>query len=119
LRLLLIEDNDILIDGLTLALAEEGHQVIVSTEGRPAIGLIAHHRPDAVILDISLPDMDGVQVARFIRQDHPLLPIVFASGHDRDQPRLMGATTDNKTAILRKPYEIATLLETIHRLLLA
>ncbi|HUP44373.1 MAG TPA: response regulator, partial [Thermoanaerobaculia bacterium] len=80
MRFLLVEDNEILIEGLTMVLREEGHEVIVSREGRPALGLIAHHRPDAVILDISLPDIDGVQVAKFIRAAHPALPIVFASG---------------------------------------
>ena len=116
MRFLLVEDNDLLIEGLVMALTDEGHEVFVSTEGRPAIGLVNHHRPDAVILDISLPDLDGIQVAKFIRMDHPLLPIVFASGHDRDRPRITEAI-DRKTAILRKPYEISALIDTVRRLM--
>lgn len=115
MRLLLVEDNDLLIEGLIMALEDDGHEVIVSREGRPAIGIIQRDRPDAVILDISLPDIDGTQVAKFIRMEYPDLPIVFASGHDRDRPRITEAL-DTKTGILGKPYDIATLLDTIDRL---
>ncbi|HEU4522491.1 MAG TPA: response regulator [Thermoanaerobaculia bacterium] len=118
MKFLLVEDNGILAEGVRMALEDEGHSVIVCSTGRPAVGLVINHKPDAVILDISLPDIDGVQVAKFIRIDHPKLPIIFASGHDRDQPRI-SESLDRKTAILRKPYPIAALLETVHRLMTA
>ena len=94
-----------------------GHQVSVVGLGRQAIGMIQHQLPDAVILDVSLPDIDGVQVAEFIRRDHPDLPIVFASGHDGDQPRIIAAVKDPATAILRKPYATEALLETVAKLI--
>ena len=119
MRFLLVEDNVVLAEGLSWALNDLGHEVSVVGLGRQAIGMIQHWRPDAVILDISLPDIDGVQVAEFIRRDHPDLPIVFASGHDRDQPRIIEAVKDRATAILRKPYATETLLETVAKLIAA
>lgn len=119
MRFLLVEDNAALAEGLSWALRDLGHQVVVAGLGRQAIGMIQHRRPDAVILDISLPDIDGIQVAEFIRRDHPDLPIVFASGHDRDQPRLAGVVRDRATASLRKPYATELLLETVAKLIAA
>lgn len=117
MRFLLVEDNAVLAEGLSWALRDLGHEVSVVAMGRQAIGMIQHQSPDAVILDISLPDIDGVQVAEFIRRDHPDLPIVFASGHDGDQPRLIAAVKDSATAILRKPYATETLLEVVSKLI--
>lgn len=119
MRFLLVEDNPVLADGLSWALTDLGHEVSVVALGRQAIGMIQHRLPDAVILDISLPDIDGVLVAEFIRRDHPDLPIVFASGHDGDQPRIIAAVKDSATAILRKPYATDTLLETVAKLMAA
>ena len=117
MRFLLVEDNPVLAEGLSWALNDLGHQVSVVGLGRQAIGMIQHQLPDAVILDVSLPDIDGVQVAEFIRRDHPDLPIVFASGHDGDQPRIIAAVKDPATAILRKPYATEALLETVAKLI--
>lgn len=119
MRFLLVEDNAVLAEGLSWALSDLGHEVSVVALGRQAIGMIQHRLPDAVILDISLPDIDGVLVAEFIRRDHPDLPIVFASGHDGDQPRITAAVKDRATAILRKPYATETLLETVTALIAA
>lgn len=119
MRFLLVEDNDVLAEGLAWALRDLGHDVSLVGLGRQAIGMIQHRLPDAVILDISLPDIDGVLVAEFIRRDHPDLPIVFASGHDGDQPRIIAAVKDGATAILRKPYATETLLETVAKLIAA
>jgi DNA-binding response OmpR family regulator len=119
MRILLVEDNQPLAEGVLYVLRDYGHEVAVVGLGRQALGMVQHFKPDAVILDISLPDIDGTQVARFIRRDHPRLPIVFASGHDRDTGRVEAAVLDKTTGRLRKPYAIEELLELIERLLVA
>lgn len=116
MRLLLVEDDDVLAAGVLALLEDEGHEVERADRGRPVIGLIQRLNPDAIVLDVTLPDIDGIQVSKFIRLDYPDLPIVFATGHDRDQTRLRNAVTDNRMAILRKPYEIETLLNLLSRL---
>lgn len=119
MRILLIEDNQPLAEGVAYVLRDYGHEVAVLSQGRQALGMVQHFKPDAVVLDISLPDIDGTQVAKFIRRDNPRLPIVFASGHDRDAARVDAAVGDRTTARLRKPYEIEELLQLIDRLRIA
>ena len=102
--------------GILAVLEDEGIEVERLRRGRPVIGMIQRLEPDAVVLDVTLPDIDGIQVSKFIRIDHPKLPIVLAAAHDRDQARLRGAVTDNRMAILRKPYEIEILVDLVRRL---
>ena len=109
MRFLLAEDSDIAADAVTAALCAEGHDVDVTHNGREVIGLIADKEPDVVILDISLPDLDGVTVAKLIRMDRPTLPIVFTSGHETFDG-LEEAKRSSHTAVLQKPYEISELI---------
>ena len=63
-RIILADDNDDVLDSLKFFLQVLGHEVWVSASGEPVPGLVEELRPDAVILDIGLPDIDGIEVAR-------------------------------------------------------
>lgn len=117
MKLLLVEDNQVLAAGVMALLRDEGHEVVLIERGRQVMAMIRQFKPDAVVLDVTLPDIDGIQVSKFIRRDHARLPIVFATGHDRDHSRLSEAISDNKMSMLRKPYEIAALLGELSRLM--
>jgi CheY-like chemotaxis protein len=80
--------------------------------GRDVLNAISSTRPDAVVLDIGLPDVDGSTVYRQIAEQHPLLPVVFSSGH-ADQAKLEAHLSRPNVALLRKPYEIHALLATL------
>lgn len=114
MQLLLVEDNPSAALGVAWALREAGHDVAVINSARPAIGAIAHHHPDAVIIDVSLPGMDGVTLAGFVRSTWPALPIVFTTGHE-DFPGLREAGSRPRTAMLQKPYAIEELLTQLER----
>jgi DNA-binding response OmpR family regulator len=116
LTLLLIEDDPTVAAGLIWGLTHEGHEVHHSHSGRPAIGLVQHHAPDAVILDITLEDIDGIAVGRFVRERWPEIPIVFVTGHD-EYEGLMESLEHPRSACLQKPFSITNLEETILRLL--
>lgn len=113
LSLLLVEDNEIASLGVALALREEGFRVQAVYTGREVFGLVLHARPDVIILDISLPDLDGLTVAQTIREHWPELPIIFTSGHESS--RGTEALLNARTSYLRKPYAMAELVVAIHR----
>ena len=108
LRLLLVEDDPSVAVGLKWALELAGHSVTHSNLGRPAIGLIHGEQPDAVLIDIDLPDIDGVTLGRAVRDGWPDLPIVFVTGHD-DFDGLSEAVRHHRSVCIQKPFSIEAL----------
>ena len=87
-------------------------RVVAIGKGREAAAAVARCHPDVVLLDVGLPDMDGTEVYRVLRELDPLLPVIFATGHG-DQQAICDGMADPHTRFLQKPYEIDTLLEMI------
>ena len=113
LRLILVEDDDLVAAGLTTLLDLEGFMVLTIGRGLAVAEAIRTFKPDAVILDLTLPDIDGVEVFRRLRKGWPDLPVVFSTGGGEN----MAATLKGKrVAMLRKPYEIGELLSALERI---
>ena len=112
LRLLVVEDNLVAAEGMRLVLKDHGYHVRVVHLGREALGMVMHYHPDAVILDVNLPDLDGAIVARAVREHSPDLPIIFTTGLDRPA-RLDAMLREPHTSLLRKPYGFDDLIAEI------
>lgn len=117
MRFLLVDDNEIAANAVAWAIGEHGHEVRIVHTAREVLGLIGLDDPDVIILDVMLPDLDGVTLSRLIRHDHPSLPIIFATGRAQFA-ELAAALAQRRTAILHKPYSIEILLTTAGRLML-
>jgi DNA-binding response OmpR family regulator len=81
MKLLLIEDHVPVADVLTEAFRDTGHEVSVAHTGEEGLRELAHNCPDAVVLDVTLPGMDGVTVLRAIRAHDDQLPVIVLSGN--------------------------------------
>lgn len=112
--LLVVEDDEIISEGLALALQDSGFRVILFDCGRPVPDLVSRWRPDAVVLDVTLPDISGVEVGRELRSRWPDLPIVFTSGHVPDAA-LREILAQPRTSMLQKPFEVQELVEAVER----
>jgi len=77
-RVLLVEDNDAAARSVACSLSE-AFQVAAVPLGRQVPDMIRHFHPDVLILDVSLPHMNGVTVAALLREDWPDLPIILAA----------------------------------------
>jgi two-component system cell cycle sensor histidine kinase/response regulator CckA len=115
-RLLLVEDDPHVAVGLMALLEIEGIEVSLVTLGRDAVGEIERFAPDAVILDVGLPDIDGVTVSRQIAERWPDLPVVFSTGHG-DENLLEEALRRPHVGYLLKPYGVEELLEVLARII--
>ncbi len=88
--LLIIEDDDLLRDGLCTQLAQEGHQVATAADGEQAQHLLESERFDGVILDLSLPKRDGMDILQWSRKRSPALPILILTARDSVDDRVQG-----------------------------
>lgn len=107
--ILIVEDIELNIDLLTQIL-EDNYHLIVAQDGAQGVALTAQHLPDLVLMDISLPVMDGYEATRNIRKAFPSLPIIGLSAHamqgDAEKARAAGLTD-----YLTKPVDEDLLLK--------
>ena len=104
---LLIEDDQRIRETVALALADAGHAVRTEGRGSNALGVLVEWRPDVVVLDLGLPDLDGVDVLRMVRSVSEV-PVIIATARDDDAEivRVLDAGADDYVV---KPYSAAHL----------
>lgn len=114
-KILLVEDDANIRSVMTAMLETADYQVVVAQTCALAQTLFASHQPDAVILDLGLPDMDGMQFLTFVRQDS-LTPIIVLSARsdERDKVRALDAGAND---YVTKPFGSAELLARIRMVL--
>jgi CheY-like chemotaxis protein len=111
--ILVVEDDPELQDVLLAALEDEGLSVQIAMSGKDAMESVTASRPSLVVLDWALPNTDGGEVARHIREVHgPDVPIVLltADGQGAAKAARIGAF-----AMVAKPFDLDVLLDTIRR----
>jgi len=113
-RILIADDNHDAADSLAVLLQMQGHEVTVVRNGREALTTINAVRPEIALLDIGMPELDGYEVARQVRQNTlgraVTLIAVTGWGQDRDKARALGAGFNHH---LTKPIEPTQLLDLI------
>ena len=109
---LLVEDDDRISEPLIRVLRAEGFEVVHVAAGQPALDTVAQQRPDLVLLDLTLPDIDGLDVCRKIRVDHPDLPVIMLTARADEMDVIVGlnAGADDYVA---KPFRLAELVARI------
>ncbi len=80
--ILLVDDNRSIREYCRQELEDEGYCVVIARDGREALKLIGPLRPDLVILDICMPEMDGLETVKRIRANQPHVPVVFFTSFD-------------------------------------
>jgi signal transduction histidine kinase/DNA-binding NarL/FixJ family response regulator len=113
LRVLVAEDNTLVRELLVAFLAENGAEVLAACDGPAAVTLVREQVPDVLLLDIALPGLDGIAVAKTLRAEHgSLVRIIGLSAHagPADEARARAAGMD---AFFTKPVSLAALAETL------
>jgi len=105
LRVLVVDDEPSLCELLSMALRYEGWEVATAQDGTAAVKTAREFRPDAVVLDVMLPDMDGLEVLRRLRADAPLVPVVFLTARDAVEDRIAGLTAGGDDYVT-KPFSL-------------
>ena len=87
--ILVVDDEPNIAELIELYLSREGYHVVTADSGEAALRAVAEHRPRLVVLDIGLPDMDGLEVCRRLRQTSTI-PVIFLTARDGEVDRVVG-----------------------------
>jgi DNA-binding response OmpR family regulator len=107
-RVMVVEDDAAIASGLGRVLDSQGYDVSRFARGRPALAA-AGDPVDLVILDLGLPDMDGIDLCRALRQAHPDLPILILSARDQELDVVAGLDAGADDYLV-KPFKLSELL---------
>ena len=91
-RILLVDDEEDILNFLSYNLKKEGYEVYTALNGHDGIALAKKHKPDLVVLDVMMPEMDGIETCRMMRENKELanLLIVFLSARSEDYTQIAG-----------------------------
>ncbi|ROS76599.1 response regulator transcription factor [Cellulomonas sp. PhB143] len=105
LRVLVVDDEPNLAELLTAALRYEGWDISTALDGRSAIRLARDVDPDVIVLDVMLPDLDGISVLRRVRAHRPEVPVLFLTARDAVEDRVAGLTAGGDDYVT-KPFSL-------------
>jgi two-component system, OmpR family, response regulator len=104
-RVLVVDDEPTLAELLTMALRYEGWEVRSAGDGLSAVRTARDFRPDAVVLDVMLPDIDGLEVLRRLRAETSDVPVLFLTAKDSLEDRITGLTAGGDDYVT-KPFSL-------------
>jgi two-component system response regulator MprA len=116
MKLLIVDDDRALRDALRRALNLAGYEIVAAAAGLEALGLLAQQGPDALILDIGLPDVSGLEVCRRLRAQGQRLPVLMLTARDAVENRIDGLDAGADDYLV-KPFDIGELIARIRALL--
>ena len=117
-KILLVEDNEMNLDMLSRRLARQGYEVVAARDGEAGVARAAIERPQLILMDMSLPVLDGWEATRRLKADPATreIPIIALTAHAlvEDREKAMAAGCDDYDT---KPIDLPRLLEKIRKLL--
>ena len=116
LRVLVVDDEVNIAELISMALRYEGWQVTTAHTGTKAVAAARETQPDAVVLDMMLPDFDGLEVLRRMRGLDPDLPVVFLTAKDAIEDRIAGLTAGGDDYVT-KPFSLEELVARLRGLM--
>ena len=118
-NILIVDDEKDVLSVLEKGLTAEGYSVITASSGNDAVGLAKSRRPDLIILDVLLPDMDSSEVNRKLKEDPETkdIPVIFLTGMFPRREDEQGWRMVAGHVLFEKPYDILELITVIEELL--
>src|ERR1041384_2419697 len=115
-QLLVVEDEPNILELLSASLRYAGFDVITASAGTEAVQAAQRHRPDLIVLDVMLPDMDGFDVIRRLRGGGTRIPVVFLTARDGTDDKIRGLTLGGDDYVT-KPFSLEEVIARIKAVL--
>ena len=116
IRVLAVDDEPSLTELLSMAMRYEGWNPSTAASGSEAVRVAREVHPDAVVLDLMLPDFDGLEVMRRIRAEQPEIPVIFLTAKDAVSDRINGLTAGGDDDVT-KPFSVEEVMARLRALL--
>ena len=114
--ILVVDDEPVLAEMISMALRYEGWNITTAGDGASALAAARDSRPDAVVLDVMLPDMDGLAVLGALRRQHPELPVLLLTAKDAVEDRIAGLSAGGDDYVT-KPFSLEEVVLRLRALL--
>ena len=115
MKILVVDDEELLVKGIRFNLQNDGYEVITGSNGLEAVQLAQAHQPDLIVLDVMMPEMDGLTACAVIRETSNI-PIILLTAKAEDMDKLIGFD-QGADDYLTKPFNILELKARIRALL--
>src|SRR4051812_45238554 len=115
-KLLVVDDEPNIVELLSVSLRYAGFEVATATSGLSAVTEARRFRPDLIVLDVMMPDMDGFAVVRRLRGEGLRVPIVFLTARDATEDKITGLTLGGDDYVT-KPFSLEEVLARIRAVL--
>jgi DNA-binding response OmpR family regulator len=114
---LVVEDDRAIAELVALYLRRDGFGVLTESDGEAALAAVRRHRPVAIVLDVGLPGMDGVEVCRRLRAGQDRTPVLFVTARDDEVDRILGLEIGGDDYVTKpfSPRELAVRVRTVLR----
>lgn len=115
-RVLVVDDEPNIADVISMALRFQGFTVESVGDGRSALEAVVTFKPDLLVLDVMLPDMEGFEIARRLNADRVQVPIIFLTARDATEDKVRGLTMGGDDYVT-KPFSLEELVARIRTIL--
>ena len=114
--MLVVDDEESITELVAMALRYEGFEVSTASAGYAALDKLEEFRPDLLVLDIMLPDLDGFTIAERVRRERRNVPVLFLTARDATEDKVRGLTIGGDDYVT-KPFSVAELVARVHAVL--
>ncbi|MBI9108384.1 MAG: response regulator [Spirochaetales bacterium] len=118
IKILVVDDVPMIREAISVLLEEKGYETRTAKNGREGMKVFSSYQPDLVLTDIVMPDMEGIEFLRTLREKDKKLPIIVMSGNYVGEDFLKPALLLGAAAFLKKPFSNEELLSTVSKCLL-
>jgi two-component system OmpR family response regulator len=115
-RILVVDDEPSIVDAVATSLRYEGFDVTEAVNGRLALSAAQDSPPDLIVLDVMLPDLDGLEVTRRLRSEGIRVPVLFLTARDAVEDKVAGLTVGGDDYVT-KPFALAEVVARVHAIL--
>ena len=115
-QVLVVDDEPSIVDAVATALRYEGFDVREAATGRAALATAQEATPDLMVLDVMLPDLDGLEVTRRLRADGIRVPVLFLTARDSVEDKVAGLTVGGDDYVT-KPFSLAEIVARVRAIL--
>ena len=116
IKFLIVDDEQDVVDNVSELFTLRNYAVITATSGRKALELVEKEKPNIIILDIRMPDINGIDVLKEVKKNYPKIRVIMLTGVEDESTKNM-AIGLGASGYLTKPYSYSELLEMSRKLI--